>query len=249
MKAYMFYFIFFLTVIRPATPLGADDRVLEAIINEQNRIKTIDCTLSQLIYESGSSSRYLGRFRADFKGRFRIDYTQPSRQTVLNTKTGLFWHMPESNTIYIIPSKGPSVAGHAARGFGTMIKKIERNMDLKYLGLHLYGFFTPAHRFILIDKHTGTRMVIISGARDNIILEKKIIDRDGYEVMREVYGDYTSLDGIFFPLRVDVFARTDTGITRSISRYSDIVLNKDINDGVFQLKVPYNTRKLTYGTR
>jgi outer membrane lipoprotein-sorting protein len=249
MKARILFSLGVLLALISSTSARGDDRIIEAIIAGQNRIKTIDCTLSQLIYESGTSASYLGRFRADSKGRFRIDYTQPSRQTVLNTSNGLFWHMPESNTVFIIPSKGPSMSGPAARSIGSVIKKIESNMDFKYLGVHMYGFFTTVHRFIMIDKKIGTKIEIIAGARDNIVLEKKVLDRDGYEVMREIYSDYTMVDGIHFPLRVDVYARTENGVTRSISRYRDIVLNGAIDDGVFRLKIPKNARKMTYGTR
>lgn len=227
----------------------ANDRIIEALISEQNRIRTIDCTLTQLIYEDGNSMRYAGRYRADSKGRFRVDYTIPSKQTVLNTPGGLYWHMPGDNALYIIRSKSPALTGPGSRGIGNMMKKIDDSMELKYLGTHLYGFFTVAHRFIMIDRGKGNKMEIVAGARDNIILEKKVIDRDGTEVMREVYSDYTTVGGMHFPLRVDVFAKTGTGVTRSISFYRDIRLNDSIPDEVFRLRVPGNVRKISYGTR
>jgi outer membrane lipoprotein-sorting protein len=228
---------------------SADDRIIEALIAEQNRIRTIDCTLTQLIYEDGNTIRYAGRYRADSKGRFRVDYTLPSKQTVLNTPGGLFWHMPEDNTLYIIESKSPALSGNTPGGIGNMMKKIEKGMELKYIGTHLYGFFTVAHRFIMLDGGRGNRMEILAGARDNIILEKKVLDRDGTAVMRELYSDYTTVGGMNFPLRVDVFAKTGTGVTRSISFYRDVQLNVTIPDEIFRLTVPGNVRKMTYGPR
>jgi outer membrane lipoprotein-sorting protein len=227
----------------------ANDRIIEALIAEQNRIRTIDCTLTQLIYEDGNSMRYAGRYRADSKGRFRVDYTLPSKQTVLNTSGGLFWHMPGDNTLYIIQSKSTALSGTSPRGIGNLMKKIDDGMELKYLGTHLYGFFTVAHRFIMIDRGKGNKMEIIAGTRDTIILEKKVFDRDGTEVMREVYSDYTTVGGMKFPLRVDVFAKTGNGVTRSISFYRDIRLNDSMPDEVFRLKVPGNVRKMTYGPK
>lgn len=249
MKALITALVILTCTLFGANNAVANDRIIEALISEQNRIRTIDCSLTQLIYEDGNSIRYTGRYRADSTGRFRVDYTLPSKQTVLNTAKGLFWHMPEENTLYMIESKIPALSGSNPGGIGNMMKKIDDRLELKYLGTHLYGFFTVAHRFIMIDGGSGNRMEFIAGARDNIILEKKVLDRDGTEVMREVYSDYTSVGGMHFPLRVDVYAKTGTGVTRSISFYRDVRLNGIIPDDVFRLKVPGNVRKMTYGRR
>lgn len=248
MRIILLFMSAFITLV-VSSSAESSDKLIDALLDEQDKIRSIDCSLTQLIFEEGSSTRYEGRFRAVSGGRFRIDYYKPSIQTVLNTENGLFWHIPEYNTLYIIPSANPSTGRDGMAGAGNVLKKIHRDMELKYLGIHFRGFFSPVHEFIILDKKNGMKIEIFAGARDNIILEKKIIDRDGNEVMHEVYGNYARVHGVLFPHRVDVFAKTKNGVTRSISEYEGIMLNGKIHESVFRLKVPKNIRKVSYAER
>ena len=242
------YICILLFLLLPASSFSSgSDSILKKIIERQNRIKTIDCTISQFIYEKGEVIRYSGRYRADASGRFRIDYTNPSKQTVVNTAKVLYWHIPEDNNLYIIPSQRGGAKASQIGNTGELIKKIDDRHKITYTGFHFYGFFKIAHRFMMIDLEHGNRIEFITDAAHFTIIEKRMKDRDGNEIIREVYGDYTLIQEELFPGRVDVFAKTETGVTRSISKYSDISLNGPIPDGVFVLKVPKNVKKHIYG--
>ncbi len=226
-------------------PEGEDPLMRVKAVHE--KIRTIDCTIEQFIHDGGSVSRYAGRLRADSSGRFRIDYREPSQQTVVATSNSLLWYIKDTATLYVIPSNNPKTAGTSLGMTGSFIKKIDESMKIQYLGTGFHGFFTAVHRFILLDRSTGLKIEMSTGIKDNVILEKKIRDRDGREVMREIYGDYRDIDSMKFPHRVDVFALTGRGVVRSISKYKNVVLNSNISKRNFVLKVPAKTKVLTYG--
>ena len=243
-----FVFLFFLLLPSILIASGSDS-LLEKIIIRQNRIKTIDCTINQLIYEKNEVVSYQGRYRANASGKFRIDYTMPSSQTVINTAKALYWYIPEDNNLYIIPSRDAGLSANPAVNISGFIKKIDDRLKINYSGFHFYGFFKIAHRFIIIDSSHGNRIEFITDAGNYTIIEKRVRDRDGKEIIREVYGDYSLVQNELFPRRVDVFARTESGLTRSISKYSDISLNGPVPDSIFFMKVPKNVRKRIYGER
>jgi len=236
-------------VVLSATAFAGSDDLLQQVMAVQEKIRTIDCAIEQIIHEGGSASRYAGRYRADSSGRFRIDYREPSEQTVVNTSSSLLWYIRESGTLFVIPARNPDAASPSPALAGNFVKKIDATMKVHYLGTGFHGFFTSAHRFLLVNGATGIKIEMTTGIRDNIILEKRVRDRDGREVMREIYSEYREIDTMKFPHRVDVFALTERGVTRSISKYRDVVLNSNIPENIFVLKVPGNAKVMTYGAK
>lgn len=222
--------------------------ILEQFIQETDKISSIDCSLEQIIYENNIVEKYRGRYRSDKKGRFRIDYSEPSTQTVISTGKNLLWYMPASETLYVIKND-PASAGNQKILYPKLSGSVEKSLSHRYLGIWPCGFFTLAHHFVFIDAKNGLKLDMAIAVKDLRLLEKRIRDCDGKEIMKEMYGDYRSIGQVLFPGRVDVYARTKNGFVRSISFYRDIQLNIPIDDEIFIMHVPKKTRVLSYGAQ
>lgn len=214
------------------------------ILAENTKIKTIDARIVQHINTPDHSKEiFIGRYRADGKGRFRIDYKSPSEQIVVNNGEQLFWYYPDEKLLYQIgaggmPSK-PKVSPLAEFKGGTA----DNELKVLYLGEHLYGFFSFAHQFVIKDKGKGTSTDIWIDSKKKVVLSKVVRDGEGREIIKEVYEDYVKVNNIFIPSRVDIYARTLKGVTRNTTEYSEIKLNYKIPGSVFRIKFPKNIEK------
>jgi hypothetical protein len=91
------------------------------------------------------------------------------------------------------------------------------------------------------------KLEIAFSINDFGIVTKRIVDRDGKEIIKEIYSGHKRMSSAVFPGRVDVYAKTKNGYVRSISLYRDIQINKNISDDVFIMRVPKKTRVMSYG--
>ncbi len=223
-----------------ALPGTAGNDIFNQLVSESAKIKSLDCELTQYITEKGSMSRYNGRYRVNEEGFFRIDYSSPSRQLVIKNDKGLFWYFPEDRSLFVIREHGRSHAP-GVNPLDDILKHSGDRFTVRYLGTHFYGFFNKAHHFIVQDKRKGLMFTIISDTDRKVVLEKIIRNSDGYELIKERYGNHKRIGGIYFPHRVDVFARTDTGVTRNTTYYDNIRLNMVIPEHLFILQVPRDT--------
>ncbi len=243
-----FIFLFLYIVLFPLLSYSQTpgESIIEQFIKENDKLTSIDCSLEQIIYENNTIEKYKGRYRSDKKGRFRIDYNEPFAQTVISTGKNILWYIPASEILYVIQN-GPADAGNLKKLYPKLSGGIEKSLSHRYLGMWPCGFFTLAHRFLFIDVKNGLKLDMAIAVKDLRLLEKRIRDRDGKEIMKEIYSDYHTIGQVLLPGRVDVYAKTKNGYVRSISFYSDIRLNIPIADEVFKMRIPKKTRVLSYG--
>ena len=91
-RRYIKLIMLFCCFIIPYNQVYADNLSLfREIVRVNSRVKSIDAAIIQHIYTPEHYKEvYKGRYRADNLQRFRIDYTIPSRQIVVNDGKGLF---------------------------------------------------------------------------------------------------------------------------------------------------------------
>ncbi len=239
-------FIFICCVIPALSTAHADNLTLfNKILKANSRIKSIDASIIQYINTPEYSKEvYKGRYRAVASGNFRIDYTTPSSQTVLNNSKHFIWYYPDDRLLYQI---GGGDAPGSTPKINPLQEFIKRDFDKRfkvlYLGKHLYGFFIWAHQFVLEDSKTDSVIDIWIDAEKMVVLAKLVKDKHGREIIKEIYGEYKKINNIFFPARVDVFARSRDGATRNTTEYSDVRLNYAIPEKVFNIKFPDNIER------
>ena len=76
-----------------------------------------------------------------------------------------------------------------------------------------------------------------------MLLAKIVKNNLGQEIMKEIYGNYEKFKNIYFPKRIDVYARTDKGITRNTTKYYNIRLNYFLPNKIFNIRFPENVKK------
>ena len=56
-------------------------------------------------------------------------------------------------------------------------------------------------------------------------------------MIKEDYTDHAEINGIFIPSRIELKARTASGIVQTVTEYKDIVINSAIDKGFFKFKI------------
>jgi outer membrane lipoprotein-sorting protein len=223
----------------------ADLSLFNEIIEANTGIKSIDAEIVQYINTPEHSKEvFKGRYIADNKGRFRIDYSAPFKQIVLNDGRVLYWYFPEDNILYIIGNdkanqKEPKV--NPLQEFKN--KEFEKQFKVNYRGKHFYGFFNTSHEFIVKDVKNELNFEIRVDAKNKVLLSKIVTNSAGQEIIKEIYGSYEKIKDTFFPARIDIYARTDKGVTRNTTEYSNIRLNYSVSESQFQIKFPENAKR------
>lgn len=222
---------------------GNDFSVFQRVVRHYSRIRTIDSEIVQNVSSSGETAEvFKGRYRADSRGRFRIDYYYPGKQIVLNNDRGLFWYYVAENILYEIGKNG---IGNAPKfnPLDEYDKRIEGRFRLKYLGSRLYDLHGRSKLYRLTDLEKGLYINLWIDHKRNVLLKKVVSDKNNRELVREVYSDYVKTGDIYFPARLDVMVRTIRGVTRNTTRYRNVILNKRFNASIFSMNFPASAEK------
>lgn len=243
------FLLLVLSLLPPAVVLsGEESPLFREIIRAQSRVKTIDAEIVQYIHTPGrEAEKFRGRYRADSRGRFRIDFREPERQTVLNTGTGLYWYYPDAGLLYEIGGKSapPLPSVHPSGELAVLAGKKSR---VVYMGRSLMGFLKLAHLFVIENPRKGIVLSVWVEDGRKVLLKKTVRDSRDREIIKELYGDYRDFGGIPFPCRIDVYARSNEGTVRNTTYYDNVRLNGTLEPEVFRLRLPAGTvrRQMEY---
>lgn len=230
--------------------LRADEplSLFRELIKESARIHTIDAEIEQHIKGPDESIElFKGRYRADSLGRFRIDYHAPYRQIVVHNGKTMHWYYPDDKLLYTFGEEGRPVGNPGINPLHEFSKKLATSIEVNYLGKNLYGFFIVAHHFSILVKDRNVLIDLWIDVKRRVVLSKVVLNRAGQEMLKEVYGGHKRIKGIFFPLRVDVYARTNKGITRNTTYYKNVRLNRRLKGDIFFVRFPKDVKTRRYG--
>jgi len=213
--------------------------IMEGVIKNYSAFNSIQASIVQHIFNPDKSYfKMTGDYCATGSGFMRIDYIFPSRQIVINNSRGLFWYYPDKEVVYSAES-----GGMKNESLPVFLKRVYEDggdlFHLKYRGKRFYGFFSRAHIFDIKLKNKVTFRVWVD-YEGKYVLRKYLIDSSGREIVKELYSDYKEIDGIFVPSAIEVHARTSGGIVRTLTEYSNIVINRNINPSCFKFEIKEN---------
>lgn len=215
------------------------------IIEANTKIKSVEADITQYISTPEHSKEvFKGKYTADNNGRFKITYNSPSRQVVINNGSNILWYYPDDNIVYTVkqdqnPKRESGI--NPLKEFKN--KKSENDYKINYLGKHLYGFFISAYHFKINDINNKLLFDIWVNAKSKVLLAKITTNSSGIEIIKELYGDYEKINDIHFPKRIDVYARSRSGVTKNTTKYSNIKLNFSIPDTMFKIKLPQDVKR------
>ncbi len=224
---------------------GTDAGIFKRILKNNLGIKTVDASIEQMtIRGEGVPVRSRGRFRAGSGGRFRIDYTRPEKQLVIYNGRDLRWYFPGDKLLYIYPGRGAGKVP-SFNPLEKYRKEINGRFSIKYMGFSFYRLFRVVDLYRLREKNRKMDIFLWIDSEKETLLKRVLKDREGVEYMKEEFQDYIKVSGFSFPGSVEVMVRTDDGITTSITRYSNVVVNRLLREELFKMIVPAGvTRKI-----
>lgn len=210
--------------------------LMEKVINNYTRFNSISASMVQHIFNpDGSFQRFTGDYAASGEGLMRIDYYSPSRQIVINNHKGLYWFYPDHNIVFV------SESGESRNeSLPAFLKRISDmgggGITLEYEGRRFYNFFRRAHVYSIHLKN-GMRIRVWVEPEGRYILRKYVIDTAGREIVKELYSNYIESDGIYVPAVIEVHARTNNGTVRTLTEYSNIKINGELNKKIFDFAI------------
>lgn len=234
-KSFIFLFIFIINAV--SQPLFADIQDFKKIIEDYLSVNSIKSSITQYIYlDDGSTEVFSGNYFAASKGFIRIDYIRPESQTIVVNDTGLFWYYNDRKLLFLSEKKSENTGSIPAL-MNVIPADSMKDIEVVDEGIKFYSLFKTAQVYSVTSKKNKTKMILWIDPVLKIIKRKYILDDTGHEMMKEEYTDYTEIEGIFIPSKIELKARTSSGIVHTVTEYSNIVINSRIEKDLFKFKI------------
>ena len=234
-KSFIFLFIFIINAV--SQPLFADIQDFKKIIEDYLSVNSIKSSITQYIYlDDGSTEVFSGNYFAASKGFIRIDYIRPESQTIVVNDTGLFWYYNDRKLLFFSEKKSENTGSIPAL-MNVIPADSMKDIEIVDEGIKFYSLFKTAQVYSVTSKKNKTKMILWIDPVLKIIKRKYILDDTGHEMMKEEYTDYTEIEGIFIPSKIELKARTSSGIVHTVTEYSNIVINSRIEKDLFKFKI------------
>lgn len=219
--------------------LNADEAGFRNIIEDSLSVRTIKASITQHIYtENGTVELYSGNYYAAAKGFIRIDYLHPEIQNIIVNNSGLFWYYPGRKLLFLSEKKGQSTASTTIPVLMNVIPyESLKNIDVVREGMRVYSFLKTAEVYSITSKTNKTKMLLWVDPVLKIIKRKTILDESGREIMKEEYAEHARIEGVYIPSKIELTARTSDGIIHTVTEYSGIVINGQMDKDFFVFRV------------
>ncbi|PKL18673.1 MAG: hypothetical protein CVV49_04425 [Spirochaetae bacterium HGW-Spirochaetae-5] len=217
--------------------VSADEAVFKKIIEDYLSVTTIKASITQHIYpEDGSTEIFSGHYFAASKGLIRIEYLKPERQTVVVNDSGLYWYYTDRKLLF---QSGKKSGGNSSIPLLMNVIPAEslKGIVVAKEGMRFYSLFKMADVYSITSGKNKTTMTLWVDPAARIIKRKIIIDDSGREMIREEYKAHAFINGVYIPSRIELTARTASGVMQTITEYGSIVLNGPIDKDMFEFKI------------
>jgi outer membrane lipoprotein-sorting protein len=215
----------------------ADEAVFRKIIEDYLSVTTIKASIVQHIYpEDGSTEFFSGNYFAASKGFIRIDYIKPERQTIVVNDSGLYWYYTERKLLF---HSGRKSGGESS--IPLLMNVIPagnlKDIDVKKEGMRFYSLFKMADVYSIKSVKNKTTIKLWVDPVARVIKRKIILDDSGREMIKEEYTAHAFINGVYIPSRIELTARTASGVIQTVTEYSSIVINSRIDKDIFEFKI------------
>lgn len=165
-------------------------RLQNALLHPKSQISNVSADIVQYTVIAGSSETRKGYFRADSKGRFRIDYTSPDEQVVFDGKT-LYWDIKENGFVWEIPelsADSPVQAQAIPEKPAFLSNEFEIRKENKPWSAYLPGFSEGEYFSVKSNK---TRLIIYMRYNYEVgaVTSRRVVDHQGNEILTENLED------------------------------------------------------------
>jgi outer membrane lipoprotein-sorting protein len=231
-KFFIILIIFFLL----KTVAYSADTEFERFIQDYSSVKCIKGNIIQYIHTNVSVEKLSGDYIAVSEGWFRIDYTEPEKQIVINNNKGLFWFYPDKNLLFF---KKRELLAESVLPVNPLLNDFTR-LKIVYQGIRFYSLLKYAHvySFKMQSGNNSVKIWFDSGRR--FIVRKYIIDNSGREIMKEIYHKHFIADGVYIPSQIELFVRSMNGLIHTRTEYGNLSINTFPDQRMFEFDIKKN---------
>jgi len=218
--------------------------IIDSVVNQLNGVNTIEVEISQIIAGAGLSETYKGNYVTARPGKIRVEYDYPYKQLIISDGDTLWWYIPDSRKVWFLEIRQnkedvPQLCPADPCNF-----KFSNTEDFL---LHLRKRRWPnlGHKSYIIDlfpKSTGypfSKVTLWIDSKRLFLQKYKIYDLAGNLVLSEEHNRVILLsDKFWLPQEIITQTRTQGGVQKLITRYSNMKVNIDIPENMFTFKIP-----------
>ncbi len=219
--------------------LHAEGADFNDFLKGYSSIKSIKGTITQYIYTGSGIEKFSGDYSAIADGWFRIDYTYPERQVVINNSSGLYWYYPERELLFL-KYRDEYDSGIISSLPGNPLMKSFEKIDVVYEGLRFYGIFRYAHVYSFKSGEDGNSVHIWFEPHRRFMVRRYITDKSGRELMKEIYHEHVEVEEACIPSVIELFIRSNNGPIHTITKYNSVVVNKYPDKKLFDFAIKKN---------
>lgn len=215
------------------------DVFFDNFVEEYSKIRSIRGTIIQYVYNGTAVERMSGDYSAVAEGWFRIDYTEPEKQTVIYNSKALYWFFPNRLLVFTsLKDERDSVGSGLFPG--NPISQILDDVKIEYRGITFYGLLNYAHVYSINTSSDRSSVRIWFEPGRRFIVRKYIIDNSGCEIMKEIYHEHFHTGKTYIPSHIELFARSRDGIIHTRTEYKDLSVNSYTDMKIFDFVIKKN---------
>lgn len=213
------------------------ENIFRKIVEDYLSVKTIKASIVQYIYpEDGSTEIYSGYYFASSGGHIRIEYLKPEKQVVVVNNSGLYWYYPERKLLFFSEKKKGGMSSVPIL-MDIIPAESLKGVEVIKTGRRFYSLFKMADVYSITSLKNKTVITLWVDPFAGIIKRKVISDDSGREMIIEEYKTHTLVKGVYIPAKIELTARTFTGVVQTVTEYENLVINSPIDKDVFKFKV------------
>jgi len=214
------------------------------VTTQLNDIKTIAAEISQTISGPGLSETYKGNYIATHQGRLKVEYYYPYKQLIISDGDTLWWYIPDSKKIWhlsvnqnardvpqVCPADPSNFKFSNTEDFSLKLRK----RKLLSLGSRPYVI----DLFPKSNRHPFSKVTLWIDSKRLFLQKYEIYDMSGTSIISEEHNDVILLAAKFWlPQEIKMQSKTQGGVQKLITRYSNMKVNTDIPENAFTFKIP-----------
>jgi len=219
-------------------------QIIDSVTTQLNDIKTIEAEISQTISGPGLSETYKGNYIATHQGRLKVEYHYPYKQLIISDGDTLWWYIPDSKKAWHLSvtqneENAPQVCPADPSNF-----KFSNTEDFT-LKLRKRKLLSLGSRPYVIDlfpksnRHHFSKVTLWIDSKRLFLQKYAIYDMSGTSIISEEHNDVILLAAKFWlPQEIKMQSKTQGGVQKLITRYSNMKVNTDIPENAFTFKIP-----------
>lgn len=219
-----------------AAPVRADEArdLLQGTLQSLAAVTSVRADIEQKIEQAGITKHFSGRYVAA-DGKFRVELSEPSQQTIVHDGERLLWFIESRNTVW---ESTPTATTNLSLEPRKVLEITSDGYDWEaFRTKKLFGWVTDEVRYVLTPKTRSSfsKLELVIDYKSKRLIRVDLYDTAGKLQATQRFSHYVEHGDGCFPGEVAVTVWTPAGNVKSWSRYDDVVANEPVARDTFEL--------------